>query len=154
VPEFVAILEDEASRLKGFNASITKLLPQVEVVCFDESKPMIAWLKQNLGDTLLISLDHDLPLRPMDGSLMDCGNGREVVEFMSTIPPTCPAIVHSSNNDAAQSMIIALNEAKWPCHRVFPYDGESWISTAWAEKVDMLIHNGWINRSARRTERA
>lgn len=144
--EFVAILEDSTDRISGFKACAAKLFPNAQIIVLDQSQQMIEWLKQHLTETLFISLDHDLPYRPLeDGTFLDFGNGMEVADYLSTLPPVCPIVVHSSNDTAAQDMVIALKESGWPCHRVYPCGGDLWISTAWAETVNALILNGWIN---------
>ncbi len=126
----------------------TKILSGIEIVFFEDAAEMIVWLGQHLGEVVLISLDHDLPIRNESGKSIDCGAGREVVDYLAALPPTCPVIVHSSNNDCAQGMFFALQDAGWPCRRVYPCDGEAWIAGAWAAEVRRLISDGWIaNRS-------
>jgi hypothetical protein len=63
---------------------------------------------------------------------------------LAAVPPTCPEIVHSSNDDAAQGMLFALKDSGWPCFRVFPCDGEAWIGAGWPERIRALIREGWI----------
>ena len=96
---------------------------------------------------LLISLDHDLPLRrDANGALIDCGNGRNVVDYLSSRDPTCPVIVHSSNAACADGMMFALTDGGWPCVRVYPRDDVSWVRDAWAEEIRSLITRGWLRR--------
>ena len=122
---------------------LAEILP-VEAIFFEKSREMIAWLGQHLGEVVFISLDHDLPLRDADGRSIDCGTGREVADYLASMPPTCPVIVHSSNDVCAAGMFFALKDAGWPCSRVYPCNDTAWIGAAWAEQVRRYIHDGWI----------
>jgi hypothetical protein len=105
-------------------------------------------------DVVLISLDHDLPVRSRNGARIDCGNGRQVADYLASLPPTCPVIVHSSNDSCATGMFFALKDAGWPCRRVYPCEGYTWIGGAWAEEVRLYVRNGWIKclSTKRRTD--
>ena len=105
---------------------------------------MIAWLGEHLGRVILLSLDHDLPLRGPAGEAIDCGTGREVADFLASVPPTCPVIVHSSNNFFAPGMFFALKDSGWPCSRVYPSDNTAWIAASWADQVRQFVSDGWI----------
>jgi hypothetical protein len=144
VPEYVAILEDNADRIVAMRLCVAEALPGFEVIFFDKLQEMIAWLGQHLGEVLLISLDHDLPLRNEEGKSIDCGTGREVADYLVSLPPTCPVIVHSSNDACAAGMFFALKDAGWPCSRVYPCDDTAWIGDAWSDQVRRYIHEGWI----------
>ncbi len=119
VADQVAILEDDPNRITAMRACLTETLPGAEVVVFDDARKMIAWLGQNLGEVVLIALDHDLPLRNHEGKAIDCGTGRQVADYLASVPPTCPVIVHSSNNFFAPGMSFALKDAGWPVSRVY-----------------------------------
>jgi len=144
MPERVAILEDDPNRITAMQTCLAEVLPGVDVVVFEDAQEMIAWLGQNLGDVTLISLDHDLPLRDREGKSIDCGTGRQVADYLASVPPTCPVIVHSSNNFFAPGMFFALGDAGWPCSRVYPCDDTAWVANAWAEQVRQYLRNGWI----------
>jgi len=88
VAEQVAILEDDPNRITAMRACVTETLPGIEVVVFDDAREMIGWLGRNLGDVVLTSLDHDLPLRGHEGKTIDCGTGREVADYLASVPPT------------------------------------------------------------------
>ena len=105
---------------------------------------MIAWLPDHLGDIILISLDHDLPLHDALDLSPDCGTGRQVADYLATLPPTCPVIVHSSNHYYAPGMYFALKDSGWPCARVYPSDDIAWIGSSWLELVRAYIRAGWI----------
>ncbi|HEX4054350.1 MAG TPA: cyclic-phosphate processing receiver domain-containing protein [Tepidisphaeraceae bacterium] len=114
---------------------MVELLPAIKLVFFDSAPAMISWLGQHLADVALISLDHDLPLRDVAGTSTDYGTGRQVADFLASVPPTCPVIVHSSNDRCATGMFFALKDAKWPCSRVYPCDDLAWIKSSWADQV-------------------
>jgi len=140
----VAILEDDANRIREMRACLDQALPAAQVVVFEVAREMIAWLAAHLGDVILISLDHDLPLRDGNGHPLDCGSGREVADFLASMPPTCPVIVHSSNNYCAPGMFYALKEKGWPVSRVCPMDDLAWVQRDWAARVTRYIREGWI----------
>jgi DNA-binding NarL/FixJ family response regulator len=140
----VAMLEDDVYRISAMRACLAQSLPEMELVIFDHAQRMIAWLEDHLGAVVLISLDHDLPLRHEAGRSIDCGTGRQVADYLAAHPPTCPVIVHSSNNDGAAGMFFALKDAGWPCCRVYPSDGETWIRNAWHPAVREYLENRWI----------
>jgi hypothetical protein len=41
-------------------------------------------------------------------------------------------------------MFFALNDAGWPCSRVYPLDDNAWIAAAWAEQLRCYVRDGWI----------
>src|SRR4051812_34305857 len=108
-----------------------EFLPSLPLVFFDNAFEMVAWLEQHLHEVALISLDHDLPLRDGEGKSIDCGDGRMVADYLTQLAPTCPVIVHSSNNDCAVGMYFALERAGWPTKRVVPFDDLAWVERDW-----------------------
>ena len=119
--------------------------PDVKIVIHGDADAMIDWLGQHLGEVTLISLDHDLPVRSIDGKSVDCGTGRQVADYLASVPPTCPVIIHSSNDPCAAGMFFALKDAGWPCSRVYPCDDLAWIASAWADRVQQYLREGWID---------
>ena len=93
VPRVVAILEDDPARIAAMRACLDELLPGAAAAFFEDAMQMIAWLGRHLGDVVLISLDHDLPLRADRGRTVDCGTGRQVADYLASVPPICPVIV-------------------------------------------------------------
>jgi hypothetical protein len=147
VPEYVAILEDNAERIAEMRACLSEALPACQSVFFDRSKDMIAWLAEHQDEVALISLDHDLPfVRDDEAQLDDFGNGREVADFLASRLPTCPVIVHSSNAPCASGMHFALNDAAWPCRRVYPGANVTWVRDAWGAQVKAYRNEGWFER--------
>jgi hypothetical protein len=144
MPDRVAILEDDPNRVTAMQICLAAVLPGVDVVVFEDAQEMIVWLGQNLAEVVLISLDHDLPFRDHEGRSIDCGTGRQVADYLASVPPTCPVIVHSSNNFFAPGMFFALKDAGWPVSRVYPCDDTAWVAGTWAEQVRQYICDGWI----------
>jgi hypothetical protein len=144
----VAILEDNADRIDEMQACLSEALPDVLSVFFENAFEMIAWLKEHLGEVVLISLDHDLPLLDGEGRPSDCGDGRMVADFLASRPPTCPVIVHSSNAYCAPGMCYALEEAHWLLARVVPYEEHAWVRSAWKPQIDKWVKDGWITPSS------
>ena len=140
----VAILEDDSLRIAAMRTCVAEVLPGIEAVFFENAAEMIAWLGERLGHVVLISLDHDLPLRPRDGVVIDCGTGRQVADFLASMPPTCPVIVHSSNDLCAPGMFFALKDAGWPCRRVYPCGDLAWVAASWGKEIQRLLRGGWI----------
>lgn len=138
MPNAVAILEDNAERLEEMRACLAKVLPGLEQVYFDNAFLMIEWLKAHLAQVVLISLDHDLPTDP------DCGTGRDVADFLAGLPPTCPVIVHTSNEYFAPGMMQVLGEAQWPTARVYPHNDHNWIRCDWADQIRQFTGSAWI----------
>lgn len=141
----IAILEDDAGRIDAMKTCLAGIFPGAKIVFHDDAQSMIDWLGQDLGEVILISLDHDLPIRTVDGKSVDCGTGRQVTDYLATLPPTCPMIVHSSNEPCAAGMFFTLKDAGWPCSRVYPCDDISWIASAWADRVQQYLREGWID---------
>ena len=140
----VAILEDDAGRINEMRACLPAVLPGADVVFFENAQEMIDWLPGHLGEVVLISLDHDLPLRDGEGRSVDCGTGREVADFLASLPPTCPVIIHSSNEFCAPGMVFALKDAGWPHSRVRPLDELDWVRRDWADRIARYVRDGWV----------
>jgi hypothetical protein len=137
---YVVILEDDARRVGAMREQLDAILASHVVIVFDASHRMIAWLKDHVGETGLIPLDHDLPINLQ----RDYGCGRDVADYLASQPPTCPVIVHSSNDVGASGMYFELTRAGWPCKRIYPRDDLSWIRTAWHEHVRALKQQEWL----------
>jgi hypothetical protein len=144
VAEVVAILEDDPNRIAAMRICLAETLPGIEVIFFEDARKITDWLSEHLGEIVMISLDHDLPLRDQEGNANDCGTGRQVADYLASFPPTCPVIVHSSNNNCAPGMFFALKDAGWPVSRVYPSDDTAWIAASWATEIRRLIDGGWI----------
>src|SRR4051794_21650168 len=101
----IVILDDEPHRIDEMKRCLSQNLLHDDVVVFDNAPEIIAWLKQYASRAELICLDHDLgPNRMIDGCTIDPGIGRDVANYLATISPVCPVIVHTTNSLAAPGM--------------------------------------------------
>src|ERR1700677_1098066 len=115
----IVILEDDERRQTVMADCLRDRFHQFEHVFFDDAASMVTYLGSNLCNTLLISLDHDLPLRETQhGKFVDSGTGREVAEVLAALPPTCPVVIHTSNSACGDAMELLLRDAHWETHRV------------------------------------
>jgi hypothetical protein len=144
VARLVAILEDNPGRVAEMRACLAEALPTTQGVFFESAYEMISWLGQHLGEVVLISLDHDLPLLNAEGKLINCGDGRMVADFLASLQPACPVIVHSSNYHCAPGMIFALRDSGWQTSRIVPFEDHLWVRRAWKEQVLQHVRDGWI----------
>jgi hypothetical protein len=136
----IFILEDNAERRDAMRDCVRDRFHQFEACFFVEAEEMIAAFQQHLGETILISLDHDLePQEATKGTWIDPGDGRMVADFLAQRPAVCPVIVHTSNSPAAAGMIRVLDEAGWITHRVAPYFDIQWIAQSWFPTVRQAI---------------
>jgi hypothetical protein len=128
----IVILEDNADRQAVMRACIADRFYTFDAQIFDDASEMIRFLETNLGETLVISLDNDLDLKPgPDGRSVDPGEGRQVAEFLAKQKPVCPVIIHTTNTNAADAMTEALTAAGWKTRRVIPFDDMNWIESTW-----------------------
>jgi CheY-like chemotaxis protein len=128
----IVILEDNSDRQAVMRACLADRFYQYDAHFFDDSQEMIRFLGDHLPETLVISLDHDLDLKPgPDGRCIDPGTGREVADFLAEKEPTCPVILATTNTFAAVGMETVLHDAGWKTRSVVPFDDMRWIETDW-----------------------
>lgn len=128
----IVILEDNIDRREVMQNCLRDRFHQYETVFFDDAKEMRTYLESHLALVLIISLDHDLELKPRRNSKpVDTGTGREVADFLALQPPSCPIIIATTNSAAGDSMEFLLREAHWEIHRVHPWGDLEWISSQW-----------------------
>jgi CheY-like chemotaxis protein len=143
----IAILEDNEDRQEVMRAFLADRFYMYDVRIFDAAAQMIQFLQEYLSSALVISLDHDLELKPgPQGRCIDPGTGREVADYLATQQPVCPVIIHTSNSQAALSMKMVLKDTHWKTRRVVPFDDLGWIGTDWFPAVRRAIV-GPISRS-------
>jgi CheY-like chemotaxis protein len=136
----IVILEDNADRKAVMRSCLAARFPQYETRFFDDAAEMIAYLKDSLSEAIVLSLDHDLELKPgSDGRWIDPGTGREVADYLAASRPTCPVIIHTSNSNAAVGMEMVLAESNWRTHRVIPMEDTKWIPREWLRIVRRVI---------------
>jgi hypothetical protein len=139
----IAILEDDTRRLARMCRELRLLLPAADVKVFVDSSTMIEWLRSHQAEADLICLDHDLnDAADSAGSLRAAGTGRDVSQFLCSVLPTCPVIVHSSNASAAGEMVRQMRSAGWPVRRVYPFDDLNWIAGDWIDEIGQLRIRG------------
>jgi hypothetical protein len=132
----VAILEDNERRGAAMKACLAVALPGVSSIFFESALEMVAWLGTHQAEVILISLDFDLPIkRNEDGTLIDYGDGAIVADYLASVPPTCPIVIHSSNAVGAFRMDTTLRAAGWPTFRVYPADDLAWIDDSWIREI-------------------
>ncbi len=118
----IALLDDEPDRIIAMLSALERLGSNYSTIVFDNAPDMIAWFASGHHELALICLDHDLgPNRLRDGRIFDPGIGRDVADYLSTLPPFAPVIVHTTNHLAAPGMIHVLEESGWQVSRVSPY---------------------------------
>ena len=70
----IVILEDNADRREAMRECLQDRFYHFEAVFFDEPAALVEYLRAHLPETAVISLDHDLELRPdHEGRLIDPG---------------------------------------------------------------------------------
>lgn len=128
----IAILEDNLDRQAAMRVCLADRFYMYDARFFDEAGDMIRFLEANLADTLLISLDNDLEMKPVgDGRFYDPGSGCQVAEFLASRESVCPVVIHTSNSQAAVTIEELLREASWKTRRVVPFEDIHWIETDW-----------------------
>jgi CheY-like chemotaxis protein len=136
----IAILEDNIDRQAVMRRCLADRFYTFDAHFFDESSAMIQFLDRNLQETLAISLDNDLELKPgPDGRMIDPGSGVEVAEYLSSKPAVCPVVIHTTNTNAAESMKSALAAGGWRTRRVVPFDDMNWIESDWLFAIRRAI---------------
>lgn len=131
------VLEDNARRIEGFCQAASQSPLKPELRHWRNASQMIVAIPALLGAARLISLDHDL--YKYDNAEPDPGSGREVANFLATLPPACPVIVHSTNTDAAWGMYNQLTAAAWAVHLVHHLDEPDWIVGRWLPLAERLV---------------
>jgi CheY-like chemotaxis protein len=128
----IAILEDNAERRAVMLRCLKDRFYTFDAHFFDEAAGMIRFLEQHLAETLVISLDNDLDLKPGPrGRMLDPGSGLEVAEYLAGKGTVCPVIIHTTNAKAAEAMKNVLHAAGWRTKRIIPFDDMEWIESDW-----------------------
>jgi hypothetical protein len=149
MPLKIAILEDNEDRQAAMRRCLADRFYTFEAHFFDEASRMIRFLEEHLSETLVISLDNDLELKPGPrGQLIDPGSGVEVAEYLAAHKSRCPVIIATTNATAAESMEEMLHAARWKTHRVIPFNDTAWIETDWFFAMRRAIV-GPLRRAAR-----
>jgi hypothetical protein len=133
----ILILEDSPERIAAFDVAIQHA-SGAEGVFWKSAPEMIRDLPQHLPQAALISLDFDLI--PVSHSTQDPGNGLDVCTYLAKLAPSCPVILHSSNEKAVWEMLFKLGEGQWETDwlRHDPL-GVVWIGALWLPKVKSYL---------------
>ncbi len=137
----ILVLEDNDDRIAAMRSAIADRFGQYAVSFFKSCDEMKSAITQDgLADVVAIALDHDLEMLPgPEGRMVDPGTGVEMAEWLKDQSPKCPVVVHTTNTSGGTEMVRLLRKAGWRVERVVPYDGESWIATAWFSLIRTYI---------------
>jgi len=133
------ILEDNVNRTESFYEAASLSDSKVDVKVWRIAQQMIEELPNYINKASLISLDHDLYRHTDDDP--EPGTGREVANYLSTLVPSCPVIIHSTNTDAAWGMHNELTYAGWRAEIIHHLDEPNWIQTRWFLLANELTRN-------------
>ncbi|MCA9115215.1 MAG: hypothetical protein KDA79_09010 [Planctomycetaceae bacterium] len=136
------MLEDDHDRIHRFKAVVSSNYPDaVLTIVRTAADFQLAW--RALTDSPdLICLDHDLFTDSPDDP--DPGDGRDVSAFLITQRATCPALIHSTNGPAADSMMFSMRDAGWKVERISPI-GDDWIESLWYPVACEMIADGKLS---------
>ncbi|WP_442507115.1 cyclic-phosphate processing receiver domain-containing protein [Novipirellula sp. SH528] len=134
---YLVMLEDDLDRIRRFNAIIAIHHPSVRLEVYRTAPTFIAAYSALTSTPCLICLDHDLFVDSPDDP--DPGDGRDVSTFLTTQDANCPALIHSTNAPAADSMMFSMRDAGWTVDRIAPI-GDDWIESYWyPTAVEMIM---------------
>ncbi|KLU01842.1 hypothetical protein RISK_006026 [Rhodopirellula islandica] len=138
------MLEDDLDRIWRFKTIVAAHYPDARLDVYRTAPAFIAAYTKLASPPCLICLDHDLFVdSPNDP---DPGDGRDVSRFLTTQEAICPALIHSTNAPAADSMMFSMRDAGWTVDRIAPL-GDDWIETYWYPTAkQMLVENTSTDR--------
>jgi hypothetical protein len=125
---YLVMLEDDLDRIRRFIAIVATHHPDAQLDVYRTAPAFIAAYSALASMPCLVCLDHDLLVDSPDA--LDPGDGRDVSTFLTTQPPICPALIHSTNAPAADSMMFSMRDAGWTVDRIAPI-GDDWIEAYW-----------------------
>jgi hypothetical protein len=130
------MLEDDLDRIERFNRIVAQHHRHISLDIERTAPAFIRRFKDIGVIPDLICLDHDLmPDSPDDP---DPGDGRDVSNFLNKSSPTSPVLIHSSNSNAADSMMFSMRDHGWFVDRISPI-GDDWIESDWfPSAIDMV----------------
>ena len=118
------ILEDNDDRIQTFARVLGDMPHHIE-----RTVPQaINWLKANINDINLCSLDNDLYVPEYDG---EEGEGWQLCEWLMTQYHAMPIITHTTNSHVAVKMQMMCEKAERDFIRIVPYNGFDWIGESW-----------------------
>lgn len=125
---YLVMLEDDLDRIQRFSAIVAAHHPDAQLDVYRAAPAFIAAYSALTSTPCLVCLDHDLFVDSPDDP--DPGDGRDVSRFLTTQPAICPALIHSTNASAADSMMFSMRDAGWTVERIAPI-GADWIEAYW-----------------------
>ena len=124
----IIVLEDDSRRSNEMRRVIALNPLSVDVQFFDNAHKLRVWLTANIASVRAASLDYDLDTTSVRESA-DAGSGSDIADFLATLPPQFPILIHSSNAMRAPAMHMTLVLAGWNDVSLSPYtDAESWLA--------------------------
>lgn len=122
------MLEDDSDRISRFRAVLALHHPVAALDVHRTAPGFIEAFSRLDRAPDLICVDHDLLTDLPDEP--DPGDGRDVARFLATREPAAPALIHSTNAEAAESMLYSMRGHGWNVDRIAPL-GEDWIESYW-----------------------
>ena len=137
--KLLLMLEDDLDRIRRFSAVVVRHHPDANLTVARTAPDFISayWSLTETPD--LICLDHDLFTDSPDDP--DPGDGRDVSAFLITRLAKCPALIHSTNAHAADSMMFSMRDAGWNVDRIAPI-GDDWIESDWYPVASEIVARG------------
>ena len=130
------MLEDDLDRIARFRAVLNLHHPEAMLDVYRTAPDFIAAYSRLVRIPDLICLDHDLFTDSPDDP--DPGDGRDVAAFLVTCKPIAPALIHSTNAVAADSMLYSMRDAEWSVDRIAPL-GHDWIESYWFPTARKMV---------------
>lgn len=143
MPRLIAVLEDNADRVRVMKEWLADRLPMYETYFTDDPASTNDVLAERADDVLAVSLDHDLYDR------RDCTTeltGMIVAEFLAQREPTSPVLIHSTNDRDSGVMKAKLVEAGWRVSKVVPFDDTNWIGLTWYPALKKALRRAAAHR--------
>ena len=132
----IVLLDDEQDRISAMRPLLASEFAGLEVVIFENAPDLLAWLQRFHHQMCIVCLDHDLgPNQERSGAVFDPGTGRDVADWLATLAPCCPIVIHTTNYLAAPGMVAVLEDAGWNVLRVSPYGDTDWIGEDWIDAI-------------------
>ncbi|MFN9507686.1 MAG: cyclic-phosphate processing receiver domain-containing protein [Planctomycetota bacterium] len=137
--KLLLMLEDDHDRILRFREIVARHHPDA-VLKIARTAHDFKNEYRSLNDTPdLICLDHDLFTDSPDDP--DPGDGRDASAFLITRLAKCPALIHSTNAQAADSMMFSMRDAGWTVDRIAPI-GDDWSESYWYPVALEMIQRG------------
>jgi hypothetical protein len=124
----IAVLEPDGERAGGMEQAFDELGLSAFALFFDSAPQLVAWLRENLKRTALISLGHQPGASAPD---FDPGRGRDVVTWLAAQPPACAVVLHGDGDPERGVLRELLETAGWTVEAVAGADLTTWARRIW-----------------------